>query len=147
EGCTTDPLVVGALIRLAKEAGAVRVLVGESSGGCFSSLECMRITGVGAVAERDGAELVDLGSDAVPNRTVPIPNGRVIREVPLPAPLLDADVVIDVPKAKNHHIEPISGALKNWVGVVNQSWRQFNHGDEEMLARFMDIMSVSRPAL
>jgi uncharacterized protein (DUF362 family) len=45
EGCTTDPLVVGALIRLVREAGASRVQVGESSGGFFSSLECMKITG------------------------------------------------------------------------------------------------------
>jgi hypothetical protein len=67
--------------------------------------------------------------------------------VPLPAPLLDADVIIDVPKAKNHHIEPISGALKNWVGAVNQSWRLYNHGDTEMAGRFMDIMTVCRPAL
>src|SRR4051812_8817537 len=28
EGCTTDPLVVGALIRLAREAGAGRIQVG-----------------------------------------------------------------------------------------------------------------------
>src|SRR5437773_10470024 len=56
EGCTTDPLVVGALIRLAKEAGAARVQVGESSGGFFSSIECMKITGMAAVAEEEGAE-------------------------------------------------------------------------------------------
>src|ERR1051325_2764841 len=41
EGCTTDPLVVGALIQLAKESGAARIQVAESSGGFFSSLECM----------------------------------------------------------------------------------------------------------
>src|SRR5919107_3394871 len=46
EGCTTDPHVVGALIRLAKEAGAARVQVAESSGGFFSSLACMKVTGV-----------------------------------------------------------------------------------------------------
>jgi uncharacterized protein (DUF362 family) len=147
EGCTTDPLVVGALIRLAKEAGAARVQVAESSGGFFSSLDCMRITGMTAIAKKEGAQIIDLGSDSVPNRMVPIPNGRVIKKAPLPAPLLDADVIIDVPKAKNHHIEPISGALKNWVGVVNQNWRQYNHGDEEMIDRFMDIMTVSRPHL
>src|SRR5438874_10301821 len=79
EGCTTDPLVVGALIRLAKEAGAARVQIGESSGGFFSSLECMKVTGTAAVAEREGAELVDLGSDDTPNRVVQIPNGRVIQ--------------------------------------------------------------------
>ena len=147
EGCTTDPYVVGALIRLCKEAGAGKVQVAESSGGFFSSMECMRITGMAAMAEREGAELIDLGSDAVPNRQVAVPNGLVIQHVPLPAPLLDADVIIDVPKAKNHHIEPISGALKNWVGTVNQNWRQYNHGDDDMIGRFMDIMTVARPKL
>jgi len=147
DGCTTDPLVVGALIRLAKQAGAGRVQVAESSGGFFSSLDCMKITGIAAVAEREGAELIDLGSDAVPNRPVPIPNGKVIREAPLPAPLLDADVIINTPKAKSHHIEPISGALKNWVGAVNQTWRLSNHGDDDMIPRFVDLMSVTRPHL
>ena len=147
EGCTTDPLVVGALIRLAREAGAARIQVGESSGGFFSSLECMRITGMAAMAEREGAELIDLGSDSVPNRLVSIPEGKVIREAPLPAPLLDANVIIAVPKAKNHHIEPISGAMKLWVGVVNQHWRNHHHGDEDMIPRFVDLMTVTRPDL
>lgn len=147
EGCTTDPLVVGALIQLAREAGAARVQVAESSGELLSSIECMKVTGVAAVAEKHGAELVDLGSDDVPNRTVAIPQGEVLKSVPLPAPLLDADVIIDVPKAKNHHIEPITGALKNWVGVVNQKWRMHHHGDEEHVPRFMDIMTVTRPTL
>jgi uncharacterized protein (DUF362 family) len=147
EGCTTDPLVVGALIRLAKEAGAARVQVGESSGGFFDSLQCMAITGMAAVAEKEGAELVNLGSDEVPNRVVPVPDGVVIKEVPLPAPLLDADVIINVPKAKTHHYEPISGALKNWMGVVNQNWRLGNHGDDDAIPRFVDVMTVSRPAL
>ncbi|MGZ4972358.1 MAG: DUF362 domain-containing protein [Limisphaerales bacterium] len=147
EGCTTDPLVVGALIRLCKKAGAKRVQIGESSGGFFSSIECMNVTGMAAIAKKEGAQLIDLGSNKVPNRTVPIPNGRVIKEVPLPAPLLDADVIISAPKAKNHHIEPISGALKNWVGAVNRQWRQHNHGDEEMFGRFMDIMMVCKPTV
>lgn len=147
EGCTTDPFIVGALIRLAREAGAARVQVAESSGGFFSSMECMRITGMAAMAEREGAELIDLGSDETPNRTVRIPCGQVIQEVPLPVPLLDADVIIAVPKAKNHHIEPITGALKLWVGAVNQNWRNHHHGDEDMIERFVEIMTVSRPTL
>src|SRR5918994_7564812 len=101
EGCTTDPLVVGALIQLAWEAGAGRVQVAESSGELLSSLEWMRVTGMAAIAEKLGAELIDLGSDKVPNRMVVVPGGRVLRSVPLPAPLLEADVIIDVPKAKN----------------------------------------------
>src|SRR5436190_21203331 len=41
EGCTTDPYVVGALIRLCRAARARKILVGESSGGFFSSEDCM----------------------------------------------------------------------------------------------------------
>jgi uncharacterized protein (DUF362 family) len=144
EGCTTDPLVVGALIRLAKEAGAERVIVGESSGEFFDSIQCMRITGVAAVAEREGAEIVDLGSDATPNRDVKLAGGEI---VPRPAPLLDADVIINVPKAKTHHYEPVSGALKNWMGTCNQNWRQIHHGDDDSIKRFVEIMAHRKPDL
>src|SRR5437764_12934551 len=73
EGCTTDPLVVGALIRLAREAGAARVQVAEADGD-----DCR---------EWEGAERLDLGSDDVPNRVVEIPLGKEIQRAPLPAPL------------------------------------------------------------
>jgi uncharacterized protein (DUF362 family) len=145
EGCTTDPLVVAAVIRLAFQAGAGRVQVAESSGGFFNSIDCMKITGMAAIAEREGAELIDLGR--CPTRDTPIPGGKVIQSCPIPVPLLQADVIIDCPKAKNHHIQPISGALKNWVGAVNAEWRQRNHGTPEMFGKFMDIMSVTRPRL
>jgi uncharacterized protein (DUF362 family) len=144
EGCTTDPLVVGALVRLAKEAGAERVIVGESSGEFFDSIQCMRITGVAAVAEKEGAEMVDLGSDDTPNRNVQLPGGEI---VPRPAPLLDADVIINVPKAKTHHYEPVSGALKNWMGTCNQNWRQIHHGDDDSIQRFVEIMRHRKPDL
>jgi uncharacterized protein (DUF362 family) len=145
EGCTTDPLVVDSVIRLAFQAGAARVQVAESSGGFFNSIDCMKITGMAAIAEREGAELIDLGR--CPTRDTPIPGGQVIQNCPIPVPLLQADVIIDCPKAKNHHIQPISGALKNWVGAVNAEWRQLNHGKPDMFGKFMDIMAVTRPHL
>lgn len=147
EGCTTDPYLVAALVRMAKQAGAARVIVAESSGGMFPSVRNMKITGIAAAAEREGAELVDLGSDDTPNRTVDVPRGKILKAVPLPVPLLDADVIIDVPKAKNHEHTVITGALKNWVGVVNQHWRQHNHGGSDTAERFMDIMTVVPPTL
>ena len=79
-------------------------------------------------------------------RVVPVPKGKVLHDVPLPIPLLDADVIIDAAKAKTHENTKITGALKNWVGVVNQHWRQHNHG-ADTCARFMDIMTVVPPDL
>lgn len=144
EGCTTDPQVVGALIILAKEAGAGRIIVGESSGEFFSTINCMEITGVAAVAEREGAEIVDLGSDETPTRDRQLPSGEV---VPRPVPLVEADVIINVPKAKTHHYEPISGALKNWMGTCNQKWRFRHHGNDDSIARFVAIMGIDKPHL
>src|SRR2546423_12923111 len=62
EGCTTDPYLIGAVIRLAKEAGAARVQVAESSGGVFDSLKCMENTRVAARGGKEGGERVDLGA-------------------------------------------------------------------------------------
>lgn len=144
EGCTTEPLVVGALVRLAKEAGAERVIVGESSGEFFDSIHCMKITGVAAIAEKEGAETVDLGSNDTPSRDVKLASGEI---VPHPVPILDADVIINVPKAKTHHYELVSGALKNWMGTCNQNWRQINHGDDDSIQRFVEIMRHRKPDL
>jgi len=83
----------------------------------------------------------------VPGRVVPVPRGAVLDHVRLPAPLLDADVVIDAPKAKTHHYDPISGAIKNWMGVVNQRWRLDHHGDDDAIPRFVDVMSAAPPHL
>jgi uncharacterized protein (DUF362 family) len=147
EGCTTDPLVVGALIRLARLAGAARVQVAEASHGSFNSLDCMRLTGMAAIAEREGAEIIDLGSDGVPNRHIGLPEGRVLHSIPLPVPLLEADVVIAAPKAKNGCMDTISGAMELWMGVVNHGWREENAGRGDTVARFADIMALVRPDL
>ncbi len=80
----------------------------------------MRIMGIAAAAEREGVELIDLGSDRTPNRTVPVPNGRVLGEAMLPEPRLDSGVIIPARKAKTHERTEITATLKNRVEVVNQ---------------------------
>lgn len=144
-GVTTDPLIVEALVRLAKEAGASRVEVGDASGGMFPSMRVMEITGMRAAAERAGAKVVDLKKS--PNRKVSIPNAQFLHEAEIPSALLDADVIIDVPKAKTHENEALSCACKNWVGTQHQEQRRKHHGGSETPHAFMDIMSVTRPAL
>jgi uncharacterized protein (DUF362 family) len=146
EGGTTDPLVVGSLIRLAQLEGAARIQVAGSSDASSNSLECMQ-GAMAEIAEREGAETLDLGSDRVPNREVDLPEGKVVHRVPLPVPLLEADVIIAVPKAKNGHLDRISGAMELWMDVVNQTWCSRHVGDNDTIGRFADIMTVTRPDL
>jgi len=147
EGCTADPLVVGALIRMARNAGAVKIQVAASSEGFLNSIEVMKYTGVAAMAAQEGAEIIDLGSDSTPSRAVDLPEGKVLGQVPVPVPLLETDVIIAVPKAKTDYLDLISGAIEFSMGTINQKWREQNLGDHDTVERFADVMAAVRPDL
>lgn len=144
EGATTDPRLVGAVARLCLQAGAREVIVGESSGGGSNTMEVMRVTGVEAMAVRVGARLVDF--HICEQREVELPEGKIITKIELPAPLLDADVIVNLPKMKTHNWDWVSGALKNWVGVVRPDVRERHH-DANTFDEYVDILTRVPPTL
>jgi uncharacterized protein (DUF362 family) len=143
EGITTDPRLVAALIRLCFQAGASAVTVGESA-GMEQTRAVLRATGMAAAARAAGARVVAF--DDCELREVDVPGGRAIRRIALPVPLLEADVVINACKGKTHHMDPVSGAIKNWVGAIPLTLRMQHH-DVHTFAEYVDVMSVTRPAL
>jgi uncharacterized protein (DUF362 family) len=142
EGITSDPRLVAALVRFCFEAGAAAVTVGESSGMDETS-RVLAATGMGATARAAGARVVAF--DDCESREVDVPGGRVIRRIALPVPLLEADIIINACKATTHHMDPVSGAIKNWVGAIPLALRMQHH-DVHTFAEYVDIMSVTRPA-
>jgi uncharacterized protein (DUF362 family) len=143
-GATTDPAVLQALVSLALEAGASRVQVGDMPGAGISAREVMRVTGVAAAVTKAGGEPVYL--DEAQQATRPVPNGKIVTELRLPAPLLEADVVVNVPKAKTHFVDRISGAVKNWMGAMRPDVRRMHH-DVETPHYVCDALSVRPPDL
>jgi len=143
-GVTTDPWVVAALARLALEAGALRARVGDMPGAGITAREVMGITGVADAARAAGAEVVYL--DEAEQKPLPVPDGKVVREIWLPAPLVDADVLINAPKAKTHFVDKISGALKNWMGAMRPDVRMRHH-DVETPEYVVDCLSARPPDL
>ena len=144
QGVTTDPWVVAALARLALEAGATRAQVGDMPGGGVTAKEVMSITGVDDAARKVGAEVVYL--DEAEQMPLPVPNGKVVQEIWLPAPIVDADVLINIPKAKSHFVDRISGALKNWMGAMRPDVRMRHH-DVETPEYVVDCISARPPDL
>lgn len=144
DGVTTDPRVVAALVRLARSAGAARVLVGECSSCGQVTRETMAVTGMAEAARRAGAELAYF--DEAPQVEVDVPWGKLVRRIAVPRPLLEADVVIACPKLKTHFLDPITGALKLWVGAARQDTMHRLHRDtvQETVA---DLLTVTRPDL
>ena len=110
---TTHPSVLRAVIRYAKSKGAARILVGESPGFQLGSA-AFRKSGLAEAAQSEGAVWADFG-EAV---QVDNPDGRLVKNFTLARVAVEADVLISLPKLKNHTLMYFTGAMKNIFGCV-----------------------------
>lgn len=136
---TTDPRVVAAIVRLAYENGAATVKVGDSSAyscknilgvGKWTNYDVFKKTGMVAMAKETGAELVDFDTNEF--RMTKLPGGVIFEEAPIAASMLDSDVVINVPAMKMHFETLVTLGLKNYHGILPDSYKVQWHKDEIM---------------
>lgn len=113
-GVATDPKILEVLARLCFEVGSRDVVIAEGSG----SNDLTDMDGLAEVAQRTGAKLFDI--NRTPENEVvnfKIPNPLALKEIPLPRLLLEADVIINVPKMKTSGMR-VSLGMKNLVGAT-----------------------------
>jgi len=124
-GSTTSPNLIRALIGLCFEAGAREVWVAEAAGHAQMSRNVMAKTGMVQAIEGTGARLIFL--DEIAEKVFDFGEDlpHELRYMPAPEIMERADVIINVPKAKTHFVDPISCACKNWVGVMPMSYRLY----------------------
>jgi len=109
---TTHPAVLEALIDSVRAAGGDPSM-GDSPGGALRGVERLwRNTGMSELSERTGVPLVNF--EASGSREV---KGRH-RSYMIAEPVLDADVVINVPKMKTHVLTLYTGCIKNMFGSI-----------------------------
>ena len=127
---TTHPAVLEAMLRILTER-ASEVVIAESPGGPYTAQTLgahYRVCGIAEVSEKCGAKL-NLSTDF---REVHAPAGKSSRFFNIIAPILDADVVVNLAKLKSHSLTGYSGCVKNFFGVI-PGVQKF-----EMHARFPD---------
>lgn len=144
-GVTTEPAIIAAIVQLAYEAGAEQVVVGDSSVNWSNSYEVMRDLGIVKEVTKYGGRVVNLDDEQLV--VIDIPKGEAIRQIQVPRPLVEADVIVDVPKAKVHMIDGITCCIKNWVGVIPQRFRLSYHQMPRLIQVVADLFSVLRPTL
>ncbi len=114
---TTNPAIVEAVARLCFSMGAESVTIAESPAGAYTESSISASYKVGRmsdVAEASGALLnFDLGASRVPSR-----GADKNRTFNIIDPIINADVVINVCKLKTHNLTGMSGAVKNFFGVI-----------------------------
>ncbi len=140
----TNPEVVRAVIREVQKANPGRIVIAESAAiGCDTEA-CFSVCGIGAVAEEEGVELIDIKRDK-DLITVPVRGARSnIKRVKLPRFLLEADHIINLPILKAHASMVFSCALKNIKGTVQDRVHMDMH-KENLTMSMMDVWYAVRP--
>ena len=133
---TTDPRVVGAVIELAKAAGASTVSVGDMSAVlALPTRPNLDRTGITKVASDAGAEL--LAFDEAAWVEVEPPGVEFATRVYVAKAAYEAERLLSVPVIKTHRNASFSCALKNSVGCVhgkNKPWAYGSAGWEPAVA-------------
>ena len=95
---TTNPAVVGTLVSLARQAGAKSVLVMDNPVGTDPSA-CYSTSGIAAAVKAAGGSMRVMGSGGYKSYAMP---GHLLKNQPLYAAIVNANVLINVPIAKTH---------------------------------------------
>jgi len=150
-GVTSHPEVVYAVAALLRDHGC-EVVIAESAGGGTMYTEgglrrLYKATGMGDVARRSGARL----NYDTTSRDVPNPAGRLIKRFEVIAPVLEADAVVSVSKAKTHVLTTMTGATKNIFGVLPGMEKPSFHGRlsrvDDFADMLLDLNALVRPRL
>ncbi|AKB79729.1 Iron-sulfur cluster-binding protein [Methanosarcina horonobensis HB-1 = JCM 15518] len=151
DAVTTHPAVVSAMCELVSEAGGIPV-IGDGSGivrpGSTSTSQALKASGIEEVASCYGAELINFETSGYTG--VDVPGARQFPHLYIAKSVLEADVIISLPKLKTHELTLYTGAVKNFFGTVPQKIRKQAHALEDR-DRFgnavVDIYSVVKPHL
>lgn len=148
KGDATDPQVVASLVKLAKAAGASRVIVGESGGWGLYVRNNFEISRIGEYAKRAGAELSYF--DEEERIEIEIPNGILLRKVSIPKIVKNADAIINVPKMKNNFISIVTLGIKNFLAFLAPDDRYGIHrgvNGVELAYVVVDLLKAIKPKL
>ena len=112
---TTNPWVVGTLVKLCYEAGAASVKVMDSPFN-GTQQQAYQFSGIKEQVEAAGGEMAYM----LPYKFIPTKNpvAKVLKNVDVYEDILKADILINVPVAKNHSSSRLTLGMKNLMGVI-----------------------------
>ncbi len=144
---TTHPLVVASMCEFVLQAGG-KPLVGDGAGisrpGATS--KALKVSGIEEAARKAGAEVVNFETAGF--TLVDVPDPLQFDKLYVANPVLEADVVISLPKLKTHELTYYTGAVKNFFGVLPLKCRKEAHllGKRDLFGEAVaDVYSVVRP--
>ncbi len=136
----TNPFVVAALVELALAAAAAEVKVYDYP--CDNRRRTYDASGI-ADAARDAGAQVSYVDDALA-KTVKIPAGIAVKKATVYGDVLQTDVIINVPVAKDHSLARLTLGMKNMMGILLEDRGRWH---QRLSAKLVDLAQVIKPAL
>lgn len=141
KGIVTHPIFVEAVLRLLKETGA-SIIVGDDIES--SDRDGFEISGFRQMSKRVEVELLNLREAGFVETEC---NGHFLKSVYMSKIVLDADVIVNLPKLKTHSLTVLTGGVKNIYGIIPEGLRKRFHGEytkrEDFCQVLTDIFSIT----
>lgn len=113
---TTHPAVVTAVIRALKARGIQQITVADSPGGVYTPAIIKAIgqaSGILQICQQEGAEFYTQCQFSQQKM-----QGNRLQSIALIDPVLQADVIINLPKMKTHVMTNMTAGVKNLFGTI-----------------------------
>lgn len=137
---TTNPWVVGTLVKLCFEAGAGSVKVMDFPFG-GTAQQAYQVSGIKEQVEAAGGEMAFMPTiQFVP---VKLSNPLHLKSVFIAEEVLKADVLINVPIAKHHSLARLTLGMKNLMGVIRDRPNLHSNIGQNLA----DLSNLVRPKL
>jgi len=149
EAITTHPSIVNAICRILKEKNC-KISIGDSSGiGAFGGTrKAFKKTGIEEIAKRYNAELIPFEESEIVYTEI---NGKILKRIHVSKSVLDAELIINMPKLKTHTLIGYTGAVKNMFGIIPGGKKSDYHricGNQATFADLLvDIYNFRKPDL
>jgi len=144
---TTHPAVVKAVAEVCRDAGAGRIMIGDSP-AIVSARKVASKCGIFEIAEELGIEVIDF----VDNEIVRTPEKFLHRHLTIAGEAVNADIIINLPKLKTHGIMVLTLAVKNlyglFIGKQKTMWHFQSGRDKQFFSRLLlELAYTVKPAL
>ncbi len=147
DALTTHPAIVKAVSEQILDLGATPTVGDTQNTQTDKGLSSLEVSGIKSVCDQLKIRAVDFKDRGF--KQVKVPKSAQMKKLWLAKDILDADVIISLPKMKTHVLTGYTGAVKNFFGCIPFGERMKAHvlGKDEMFSEVLsDIYSVIKPS-
>jgi uncharacterized protein (DUF362 family)/Pyruvate/2-oxoacid:ferredoxin oxidoreductase delta subunit len=143
---TTHPSIIKGIIQMVREAGGIPFIGDSPSIGSLA--RTAEKAGIKGVADEMNCPLVEFNSPILPTKR----GGKFFKQLEVDRAVLEADVVINLPKWKTHGLTVLTLGVKNLFGCIpgprKALWHLKAGEDRKVFAQILvDLYEVVQPSL